>query len=225
MTPRFDIHTHGVEIKENLIPHDLIQAVIAEMDASYEKLPKHGIRNAEKKFSSVLNVVTHKELVNEARNILGKEPQIVRVIFFDKTPDKNWLVTWHQDKTVALNDRKEIEGWGPWTLKDKTHHVQPPRSVLNQMVTFRVHLDPAGNKSGCLKIIPCSHERGILKQSEINEIVKNTEPVFCVVKSGDTVVMRPHILHSSSKSITSEHRRVIHIEFSSYELPNGISWA
>jgi len=223
--PTFDVYTHGVEIKENLIPLDLIQAVIAEVEASSLKLPKHGVRNADKKFSSVLNLVTYGKLINEARNILGKEPQIVRVIFFDKTPEKNWLVTWHQDKTVALSDKNEIEGWGPWTLKDKTHHVQPPVSVLNQMITFRVHLDSASSENGCLRVIPCSHENGILKQKEIDELVKNTESVFCEVKAGDAVVMRPHILHSSSKSIVPEHRRVVHVEFSSYELPNEVNWA
>jgi len=86
--PKFDVYTHGVEIKENLIPLDLIQAVIAEVEASSLNLPKHGVRNAEKKFSSVLNLITYGELINEARNILGKEPQVVRVIFFDKTPEK-----------------------------------------------------------------------------------------------------------------------------------------
>ena len=93
------------------------------------------------------------------------------------------------------------------------------------MVTFRVHLDPAGHENVCLKVIPCSHEHGILKQREIDVVVKNNEPAFCVVKAGDAVVMRPHILHSSSKSIVPDHRRVVHVEFSSYELPHEISWA
>jgi len=103
--------------------------------------------------------------------------------------------------------------------------VQPPVSVLNQMITFRVHLDPASSENGCLRVIPCSHENGILKQKEIDELVKNTESVLCEVKAGDAVVMRPHILHSSSKSIVPEHRRVVHVEFSSYELPNEVNWA
>ncbi len=223
--PKFDIHTHGIEIKESLITYNLIHAVIAEVEESEEALPKHGIRNAEKKFTSIKGLLSDSRLLNEARHILGKEPQVVRVIFFDKTPDKNWFVTWHQDKTVTLSIRKEIEGWGPWTLKDKTHHVQPSLDVLNQMLTFRVHLDPSGTENGCLKVIPCSHEKGFLKQNEIDEIVNNTEPVFCEVNSGDAVIMRPHILHSSSKSILPEHRRVVHVEFSGYELPNGINWA
>ena len=82
--PKFDIHTHGIEIKESLIPYNLIQAVIAEVEASDETLPKHGIRNAEKKFASILKVVSYSGLLNEARKTLGKEPQIVRAIFFDK---------------------------------------------------------------------------------------------------------------------------------------------
>lgn len=220
-----NIKNHGVEIKKDLVSSDLVKAVIDEIEVYNEKMPKHGIRNVDKKFVSISNIVGCKELLNEARQVLGKDPQVVRVIFFDKTPEKNWLVTWHQDKTVALNSKINIEGWGPWTLKDKTHHVQPPLSVLNQMVTFRVHLDAASDENGCLKVIPSSHELGILKQNEIDEIVKNNEVMFCEVKAGDTVVMRPHILHSSSKSLIPEHRRVVHIEFSSYELPNNTSWA
>ena len=46
------------------------------------------------------------------------------------------------------------------------------------MVTFRVHLDPAGHENDCLKVIPCSHEHGILKQREIDVVVKNNEPTF-----------------------------------------------
>lgn len=53
-------------------------------------------------------------LLEKAKNYLSGEPEVVRVIVFDKTPDKNWLVTWHQDKTISVSDKKEIEGYAPW---------------------------------------------------------------------------------------------------------------
>lgn len=65
---------------------------------------------------------------------MGGEAHLVRVIFFDKTSDNNWLVSWHQDRTVSVDKRMEIPGWGPWTVKDGVHHVQPSVNILNRMV-------------------------------------------------------------------------------------------
>ena len=47
----------------------------------------------------------------------------------------------------------------------------------------------------------------------------------CAVRAGDAVIMHPLILHASEKSRTVMHRRVVHLEFSSYELPAGVAWA
>jgi len=220
-----NIREHGVEIKQDFLSPEKIKAVIAEIDAYDEAVPKYGIRNAEKKFPSISEIVHSKRLIDLAYGILSSSPQVVRVIFFDKTPDKNWLVSWHQDKTVAVTDKFDMDGWGPWSLKEGVHHVRPPLTVLNEMVTFRLHLDNADSDNGCLKVITGSHEIGILKQQPLSELVNKSEPVFCEVKAGDAVIMRPHILHSSSKSVSPSHRRVIHIEYSGFGLPGNISWA
>ena len=74
-------------------------------------------------------------------------------------------------------------------------------------------------------MIPGTHRYGILKQTEIDELVERKAMVPCIVDAGDAVIMRPHILHSSSKATQPSHRRVVHIEYSSYELPIGTSWA
>jgi ectoine hydroxylase-related dioxygenase (phytanoyl-CoA dioxygenase family) len=219
------INQNGIEVVSGLASSEQINSIIAQVSNSDQSMPKHGVRNAEKKFSSINQLIKSENIINAAKSLLGKEPQLVRVIYFDKTPDKNWLVTWHQDKTVALDHKFSSEGWGPWTVKDKTHHVQPPLDILNTMVTFRVHLDKANKDNGCLKVIPDSHKLGILKQDEVSVTVQNNPSVLCEVEAGDTIVMRPHLLHSSSKSSISGHRRVVHIEFSSYDLPNNARWA
>ena len=162
-----NIHDHGIEIRKDFIPSSIINAIKSEIDSSGEEYPKHGIRNAEKKFHEINNLAYSEALVSLATSILGSSPNIVRVIYFDKTPNKNWLVTWHQDRTVALNTKEEIEGWGPWSIKDGANHVQPPLEVLNQMITFRLHLDDADENNGCLKVIPGSHKMGILSQTEL----------------------------------------------------------
>lgn len=219
------LNQHGVEIKRNYISTSIIEAIKSEISASNEEHPKHGIRSADKKFKTINQLANSSEFIGLAESLLGSKPSIVRVIFFDKTPDKNWLVSWHQDKTIALNKKLEVKGWGPWSVKDKIHHVQPPLEVLNKMVTFRLHLDVANVNNGCLKVIPESHKLGILPQQKLTEAVNNNEAYLCEANEGDLLLMKPHILHSSSKSVNPGHRRVVHIEYSNYQLPESLSWA
>ncbi len=219
-----NIQDNGLEIIKNFLPQEMIEEIIHEVSSYEGNDAKHGIRNAEKKFSSINTLIKSQLVQDKAKEILGSSPMLVRSIFFDKTPEKNWLVTWHQDKTISVNAKTEITGWGPWSVKDNSHHVQPDLSVLNQMVTFRLHLDDANENNGCLKVIPNSQNKGIMKQSDIDTIVKTERSFNCVVQAGDVVLMRPHILHSSSKSTTPNHRRVVHLEFSNYDLPQGLKW-
>jgi ectoine hydroxylase-related dioxygenase (phytanoyl-CoA dioxygenase family) len=114
-----------------------------------------------------------------AEKYLTGEPKLVRVILFDKTAANNWLVTWHQDKTVAVSQRHDISGWGPWSIKDGVHHVQPTIDVLNQMVTFRIHLDDSMEEKGCLRLIPKSHTNGIMSHEEIQHYVRRHEQKLC----------------------------------------------
>ena len=219
------IEENGFEIHSNFLGNDSIREIVAEIEALDFSYPKHGIRNAQKKLASVKNLVNSDLLLEKAKIYLSGNPKIVRVIIFDKTPAKNWLVTWHQDKTISVDDKKEIDGWGPWTLKDGVHHVQPELKVLEEMVTLRIHLDDTNESNGCLKVIPKSQSLGILSKSELDRVVAESEEYICSVKSGDLLVMRPHLLHSSSKGTNPSHRLIIHVEYSSFELPMGLAWA
>lgn len=214
----------GFRLKNQFLSQATVDTLIDEITNSNELKSPHGIRNAEKKFECIAKLANSEKIMAKARSILGDEPQLVRAIFFDKNPDKNWLVSWHQDKTVSVNKKEHIDGWGPWSLKDNTHHVQPSESVLNNMITFRIHLDDTNADNGCLKVIPKSHTRGVLKQTTIDGIVKKAEFIECEANAGDMLIMRPLILHASSKAIFPRHRRVIHFEFSNYDLPNDVCW-
>lgn len=219
-----NITEHGIEIKRKFVSDSVMNVIRNEVASFSEDIPRHGIRNANIKFSSIDKLAKSNEFQDLAQSILGSKPQIVRVIYFDKTPDKNWLVTWHQDRTIAVNDKVDVDGWGPWSIKDGTHHVQPSLDVLDKMITFRLHLDDSDKNNGCLKVIPKSHKLGILTQSELAEIISKEKEYLCKVISGDVVIMRPHILHSSSKSVAPTHRRVVHIEYSNYALPANLTW-
>ena len=220
-----DIRENGFEILESFISQREIQSIKAEVKEFSETYPKYGIRGANSKFQSIQKLCSSEKLTKIAESFLMGKANLVRVIFFDKTAEHNWLVTWHQDKTICVNRKADIENWKAWSIKDGKHHVQPPIDVLNKMVALRVHLDDCDEDNGCLKVIPSSHQLGVLTQSEIDSITKNQPAFSCVVKAGDALVMRPHLLHSSSKSVNPSNRRVVHIEFSSFQLPCNLAWA
>lgn len=184
-----------------------------------------GIRNVEKKLTSVSDYLQSSNIYEKAALYLKGEPKFVRAILFNKTPQNNWLVTWHQDKTVAVSASTKPDGWGPWSTKDGVLHVQPPLEVLNEMIAIRIHIDASTDENGCLKVLPKTHELGIVSPEEVSQLAANEEAISCVAKRGSALVMRPHVLHSSSKGANPSQRRVLHLEFSSYCLPKGISWA
>ena len=41
----------------------------------------------------------------------------VRVLYFDKNPDANWAVPWHQDRTIAVAQRIDVPGYDMWSVK------------------------------------------------------------------------------------------------------------
>jgi hypothetical protein len=78
----------------------------------------------------------------------GKPARIVRILAFDKTPETNWGVPWHQDRTVAVKRRIEVDGFGPWSVKAGVPHVAPPQALLDSMFSLRLHLDDCGPENG-----------------------------------------------------------------------------
>ena len=55
-----------------------------------------------------------KELISP---ILGNGSFAVRGILFNKTLDSNWKVVWHQDRTIAVRERKDVPYFGAWSTK------------------------------------------------------------------------------------------------------------
>src|SRR5205085_11960796 len=54
--------------------------------------------------------------------VLGNKCFAVRGILFNKTPASNWKVVWHQDRTIAVRERKDGAHFGPWSIKAAVHH-------------------------------------------------------------------------------------------------------
>lgn len=155
--------------------------------------------------------------------ILGTDAFPVRGLLFDKTPEANWKVPWHQDLSIAVRQRVETAGFGPWSSKAGVVHVQPPIEILEGMLALRIHLDDCNESNGPVRVIPGSHAQGRLNTAEIRQHAQ-TSSFSCIVSAGGALLMRPLLLHTSSTSRTPQHRRVIHVEFASHPLPGGLRW-
>ena len=214
---------NGYEIIEKVLSDDQIDAIKNDIKKFKSPTKAGGIRNAEKKFASIYELAKSPKLKRLVNNYLPGQASLVRAILFNKTEENNWLVTWHQDSTVAVSEKFEKENWDIWSIKDGINHVQPPVEVLNQMVTFRIHLDSTHSENGCLKVLPESHKLGVMSHTAIKKYAKHNDAVACEASAGSALVMRPHLLHASSKASKASQRRVIQLEYSSYQLPAGIA--
>ncbi|HWX18598.1 MAG TPA: phytanoyl-CoA dioxygenase family protein [Candidatus Binatia bacterium] len=163
-------------------------------------------------------------LLDLVRPYLSVEARPVRAIYFDKNPDVNWLVTWHQDLTLAVRARFDLPSFGPWSLKDGVHHVQAPPEFLEQMIAIRLHLDDCDEDNGALRVLPDTHRLGRLLVERIQELRKTCPEFICRASAGDALLMRPLLLHASSRSRTNRHRRVLHIEYAGFDLPEPLEW-
>lgn len=159
-----------------------------------------------------------------AREVLGAAARPVKGTLFDKTPGSNWLVPWHQDLTITVHEQKEVDGFGPWTVKDGVAHVQPPTWVLDGVLAVRVHLDAAASENGALRVVPGSHKSGRLSKGAAHQLRAARGEVTCAAEAGGVLLMFPLLLHSSSPCRSPSHRRVLHLEYSAVDLPGGLRW-
>ncbi len=219
-------HQGFAVVHEALDPHQidwLLTAVQGLSDAVMET-GRGGARALFERVPEIRNLARHKSVRGAAAAALGPNCFPVRALLFDKTPAANWKVTWHQDLTIAVRARRDVEGYGPWSSKAGIPHVQPPISVLERMVALRVHLDDCGPDNGPLRVLPGSHRAGLLRASEIDGWRQRVAEVSCIVMRGGLVVMRPLLLHASSPAKSPGHRRVVHIEYAAAELADGLKW-
>jgi ectoine hydroxylase-related dioxygenase (phytanoyl-CoA dioxygenase family) len=225
-----DVNQDGFAVVPELVDREqvasLAQAIskVSKEDGVRRRGGVYAIRNLLEVVPEAALLATCPKVIGLARKLLGSGAFPVKGTLFDKTPDANWLVPWHQDLTIAVKDQVRIDGYGPWTLKAGVVHVQPPVFVLEQMVAIRIHLDDCDERNGVLRVLPRTHRLGRLSADQIASAQAEVAPLNCAVKSGGAVLMKPLLLHASSPALEPTHRRVIHIDFASVALPDGLSW-
>lgn len=183
----------------------------------------HAIRNLLQEIPGLKHQVLNPNLLKILKSI---DPKLflTKAIFFDKTQESNWYVTWHQDTVINVSEKIETKGFTGWTKKSGVYGVVPPDEYLQGTVAVRIHLDDTDETNGALKVIPGSHHKR-LSDDEVDLITRNSIPYTCEVNACGIQIMNPLLLHASSKAISQRHRRVIHLEFNSRELPSQLGWA
>ena len=229
-TLRDDLERDGFAILPPLLPDAVLDDVSLSIEHQSTLSPSVGkrglfaVRHLLERIPVVRELAQSEVVRNLMCSLLGSNARVVRGLLFDKTPQANWKVPWHQDLTIAVCERREVDGFGPWSVKEDVVHVQPPAKVLCGLLTLRLHLDACDETNGPLRVLPGSHRAGKLSSTEIEAQRANGESSMCIAPRGGIVLMKPLLLHASSPCASPRHRRVVHLEWSAQELPHGLQW-
>jgi ectoine hydroxylase-related dioxygenase (phytanoyl-CoA dioxygenase family) len=185
-------------LPEVFLPRET-RRLIGDLDQSPLRRSKAGVRHV-LRHPSVASLAREPRLLNIAQEVLAAEALPFRATLFDKSPQANWLVVWHQDTALPLRTRRDTPSGGPWSVKDGVVYAHAPAGVLSQVLALRIHLDDSTADNGPLRVLPGTHTEGVLSDDAIHEFAGQIEPADCLVLQGGVLAMRPLLIHASSKS-------------------------
>ena len=206
------VQHEGYGLVPNVFAEDEILNLLKKLDGENLTRTRAGVRHAMRS-ENVARIARDARMMEIAKRILGPEATPFRATLFEKLPNSNWLVAWHQDTALPLRERRDVPGWGPWSVKDGVNYAHAPAQALERILALRVHLDSSVEDNGPLRVLPGTHVQGVLTDDEIHSIAERTAGVDCLMPLGGVIAMRPLVIHASSKSRTENPRRVLHIEY------------
>lgn len=217
------LHELGFAVANSGISQDSLSELTGLFDTAFEQLRNRAgarLATTEPIIEQTLRAPAIASLLDDA---IGAPWTIRRALLFDKSADSNWAVTTHRDTTIAVRERIDSPGYGPWSIKNNTVHVRPPAEVLREMVTLRLHLDDATPTTGGLRFVPTSH----LDPNPYDTPHDQREARDAPARRGEVTLFKPLTLHSSNKMTTEARRRVIHLECGpqSSRLATPLDWA
>jgi ectoine hydroxylase-related dioxygenase (phytanoyl-CoA dioxygenase family) len=206
------VQEQGYGLIPNVFGKDEVLDLLVDLRSENLPRTRAGVRHAMRS-AKVTRIALDGRMQEIARAILGTGAIGFRATLFEKLPDSNWLVAWHQDTALPLRERRNVPGWGPWSVKDGVNYAHAPAQALERILALRVHLDSSVEDNGPLRVLPGTHVQGVLTDDEIHSIAERTAGVDCLMPLGGVIAMRPLVIHASSKSRTENPRRVLHIEY------------
>ena len=138
-------------------------------------------------------LVTHGHLVSVIESILGDDILVDGTLVFYKPPRDSSYVSWHQDSVYS--------GW----------HLTPTTSAWIALTASR-------QRNGCMRVIPGSHNRGVvahstlqdganlLRRGERVESVDESEAVDVLLEPGQMSLHQSTIIHGSKSNVSEEPR-------------------
>ncbi len=159
-----------------------------------------------------------------AASVLGEAARPVRAILFNKSLETNWSLGWHQDRTICVKEKRDVPGFGPWTVKSGMIHVEPPFDLLTRMVTLRVHLDDVPATNAPLLIAPGSHTYGRIAVEGTEKVIELCGTASCIAGAGDVWLYATPILHASEAASKPTSRRVLQVDYAAESLPGQLEW-
>jgi Phytanoyl-CoA dioxygenase (PhyH) len=178
MSIRDDVAEHGFATIPAVLASHEIAALLQHLNNAHVRRTRAGARHlmTDEKIAALAN---DPRLLTLAGEIFDGDAVPFRATLFDKSPDANWLVVWHQDTALPLRHRGEIAGWGPWSIKEGIHYAHAPTHALERVVALRVHLDDSTVENGPLRVIPRTHKLGVLSDDALSQLAQQSSPTDC----------------------------------------------
>jgi ectoine hydroxylase-related dioxygenase (phytanoyl-CoA dioxygenase family) len=210
----------GFFFSDSLIDAAVCRAISAQLDLQENRAAQRHLID----HLAVIKLLTNPALVNLIRAAMGVKAFAYKATQFDKSMDANWLVAWHQDISIPVANRCELPMWNGWSVKDGVNYVQPPSEILSSLIALRIHLDECNISSGPLRVLKASHKLGRVSHAQCAALAASHEEQVVIGEVGSALLMRPLLVHASSKAVSSQCRRVLHLEFAAFELPQSLQW-
>ncbi|MEM8954224.1 MAG: phytanoyl-CoA dioxygenase family protein [Verrucomicrobiota bacterium] len=220
------LNESGFVVRDEILSLEAIEQLRSEVDRVLAgSTSRGGARNALEYSARLRDESTHGVVAGVAEQVLGSGVRPTKLTIFNKTPEANWLIRWHQDSTITVREQKQVPGFVGWSVKEGVVHVHPSAEVLEGVLALRLHLDDTPAENGALRVLPGSHRFGVLSRDAIQAKREEISEVTCEVPRGGMMLMRPLLVHASAKASVPRNRRVLHFEYSAKALPGGLEWA
>tara|TARA_R110000744_G_C19183659_1_gene543034 strand:- start:40 stop:780 length:741 start_codon:yes stop_codon:yes gene_type:complete len=226
---KIELEENGYSILADLYSENEISAILtcienAEQDDKTVSKTKDlfAIRQLINNVPYLTSLLFNKKLTDLISDLSEDKYFLTKAIYFDKPSESNWFVAYHQDLSISVNEKADLENYINWTFKKGQHGVQPPIKILNDTITIRIHLDDTDKNNGALKVIPKSHLNGIVRSDSKDWNIENE--FICEVPKGGVMLMKPLTLHASNRTTNGKKRRVIHLELNKHKLKEPLKW-
>src|SRR5207253_2875163 len=176
------------------LEHDGFMITAARLDAVACDALAAALPTPDARRGGVRNLLDHPLVVALLRSplvcqvavpLLGRNARAVKATLFDKVPNANWKVPWHQDRAIAVAARVDAPGFGRWRRKGGVLHVEPPAHVLESMLALRIHLDDCSDDNGPLRVLPGTQKLGALSAASIAALVAERRAVSLPARKGE----------------------------------------